>query len=86
MINVSFLCLYLLDNGKYQCPVLRENGCLFSFDSRPLACSNAYPCFSGELYHNFLERKRKEVGAQYLLLNETYQKWTNHRNYDTFMK
>jgi hypothetical protein len=76
----------LFDNGKYQCPVLRENGCLLSFDSRPLACSNAYPCFSGELYHNFLERKRKEVDAQYLLLNEIYQKWTNHRNYDTSMK
>jgi hypothetical protein len=76
----------LFDNGKYQCPVLRENGCLLSFDSRPLACSNAYPCFSGELYHNFLERKRKDIDVQYIVLNEIFQKWTNHRNYDTSMK
>jgi len=69
----------IFDNGKYQCPVLRENGCLLSFDSRPLACSNAYPCFSGELYHNYLQRKRKEIEAQYIFLNKVFQKWTNSR-------
>lgn len=72
----------IFDNGKYQCPVLSENGCLLSFYSRPLACSNAYPCFSGELYHNYLERKRKEIDAQYIFLNKVFQKWTNGRNCD----
>jgi len=76
----------IFDNGKYQCPVLRENGCLLSFDSRPLACSNAYPCFSGELYHNYLQRKRKEIDVQYIFLNKVFQKWTNGRNCDIFIK
>lgn len=76
----------IFDNGKYQCPVLRENGCLLSFDTRPLVCSNAYPCFSGELYHNYLQRKRKEIDAQYIFLNKVFQKWTSGRNCDTFIK
>jgi len=69
----------IFDNGNYQCPVLRENGCLLSFDNRPLVCSNAYPCFSGELYHNYLQGKRKEIDAQYIFLNNIFQKWTNRR-------
>jgi hypothetical protein len=72
----------VFDNGKYQCPVLRENGCLLSFDNRPIACSNAYPCFSGELYHNYLERKKKEIDVQYILLNKLFQKWTRGRKCD----
>ena len=72
----------IFDNGKYQCPVLRENGCLLSFDNRPIACSNAYPCFSGELYHNYLERKKKEIDVQYMLLNKLFQKWTRGRKCD----
>jgi hypothetical protein len=74
------------DNGKYQCPVLRENGCLLSFDSRPLVCSNAYPCFSGELYRSYLEKKRKIIDAQYISLNEIFQKWTSGGNCDIFIK
>jgi hypothetical protein len=76
----------IFDNGKYQCPVLRENGCLLSFDTRPLVCSNAYPCFSGELYHNYLQRKRKEIDAHYIFLNKIFQKWTSGRNCDTPIK
>ncbi len=73
----------VFDNGKYQCPLLRENGCFLSFYSRPLACSNAYPCFSGDLYHDYLEKHRKKINAQYIFLNEVFKKWTNHRNCDT---
>ena len=75
----------IFDNGKYQCPVLRGNGCLLSFDNRPLVCSNAYPCFSGELYHNYLKKKKKEIDAQYILLNEVLQKWTRGRKCDIFI-
>lgn len=60
------------NNGKYQCPVLRENGCSLSFDSRPLVCSNAYPCFSGESYHEFLRKQRKEIDVQYIFLEEVF--------------
>ena len=73
----------IFDNGKYQCPILRENGCLLSFNSRPLACSNAYPCFSGELYHNYLKKHRTEIDTQYILLHEIFQKWTSGGNCDT---
>ena len=61
------------NNGKYQCPILRENGCSLSFDSRPLACSNAYPCFAGESFHNFLSKQRKEIDVQYIFLKEVCQ-------------
>ncbi|NQT70738.1 MAG: hypothetical protein HQ552_14315, partial [Desulfobacteraceae bacterium] len=57
-----------LNNGKYQCPVLRKNGCLLAFDSRPLVCSNAYPCFAGASYHEFLKKQRKKINVQHLLL------------------
>ncbi len=63
-----------LNNGKYQCPVLRENGCLLSFDSRPLVCSNAYPCFAGASYHEFLKKQRKKINVQHLLLKEILKK------------
>ena len=61
-----------LNNGKYQCPVLRRNGCLLSFDSRPIACSNAYPCFAGESFHKFLLKQRKEIDVQYIFLKEVF--------------
>ncbi len=62
------------NNGKYQCPVHRKNGCLLSFDSRPLVCSNAYPCFAGASYHGFLKKQRKKINVQYALLKEILQK------------
>jgi hypothetical protein len=63
-----------LHNGKYQCPVHRKNGCLLSFDSRPLVCSNAYPCFAGASYHKLLKKQRKKINVQYALLKEILQK------------
>ena len=65
-----------LNNGKYQCPVLRKNGCLLSRKSRPLVCSNAYPCFAGSSYHEFLKKQRKKINAQHGLLKEILQKYT----------
>ena len=62
------------DNGKYQCPLLCENGCSLSFGSRPLACSNAYPCFLGDSYYEFLENQRKEMNIQHMLLEEVLRK------------
>jgi len=59
-----------LNNGKYQCPLLRENGCLLSFDSRPLVCSIAYPCFAGASYHEFLKKQQKKINVQHVLLKE----------------
>jgi hypothetical protein len=59
-----------LNNGKYQCPVLSKSGCLLSFNSRPLVCSNAYPCFAGATYHEFLEKQRKKINVLHVLLKE----------------
>jgi len=61
------------DNGKYQCPILRENGCLLPFDIRPLACSNAYPCFAGGSFYDFLSKQRKEIDVQYIFLKEVFE-------------
>jgi hypothetical protein len=61
------------NNGRHQCPVLRENGCSLSFESRPLVCSNAYPCFAGEFFHKFLLKQRKEIDIQYSFLKEIFQ-------------
>jgi hypothetical protein len=62
-----------LNNGEYQCPVLRKSGCLLSFRSRPLVCSNAYPCFAGASYHEFLKKQRKKINVQQVLLKEILQ-------------
>jgi len=62
-----------LNSGKYQCPVLRNSGCLLSFDSRPLVCSNAYPCFAGASYHEFLKKQQKKIHVQHVLLKEILQ-------------
>jgi len=48
-----------LNNNIYQCPLLIKNGCFLEFNSRPAVCTNAYPCFAGQLYREFLENKKK---------------------------
>ena len=58
------------NSGKNQCPLLLVSGCFLSFDSRPLVCSNAYPCFAGESYHKFLDKQKKEINTQYRILKE----------------
>ncbi|MBW1842561.1 MAG: hypothetical protein JRI75_12340 [Deltaproteobacteria bacterium] len=59
-----------VNNGKYQCPVLRKSGCLLSFHNRPLVCANAYPCFAGAPYHEFLKKQRKKINVQYVSIKE----------------
>jgi hypothetical protein len=56
--------------GRNQCPLLLESGCFLSFGSRPLVCSNAYPCFAGESYHRFLDNQKIEINTQYMVLRE----------------
>ncbi len=59
-----------LDADHYQCPFLDPYGCIFSFDSRPVACSNAWPCFMSDSYHSFMEKERKEIKKYYCILKE----------------
>ena len=61
------------NKGGNQCPLLLESGCFLSFGSRPLVCSNAYPCFAGKSYHRFLDNQKKELNAQYTVLRELTQ-------------
>lgn len=65
----------VFDNGNYQCPILRENGCSLSFASRPLVCSNAYPCFAGGSFYDFLSKQRIGIDVQYILLREVFEKY-----------
>ncbi len=38
------------------CPMLLKNGCYFSFEHRPISCTNAYPCFNDRSYWNEKEK------------------------------
>ena len=49
----------------YQCPMLMANGCLLSFENRPVLCSSAYPCFAGNVYQDFLEQEKDKLGRLY---------------------
>jgi hypothetical protein len=40
----------IAQNQKHQCPVLQNEGCFFSFEQRPVSCTNAYPCFNDHAY------------------------------------
>ncbi len=46
---------------RFQCPLLQSNGCSFSFEQRPFACTVAFPCHAGESYHRFTTEKRNEI-------------------------
>jgi hypothetical protein len=46
---------------SYQCPLLTENGCMFTFDERPLVCTIAYPCFAGQSYWNYLDAEKRKI-------------------------
>jgi len=45
--------------GRYQCPFLQPDGCVFTFEQRPLACTVAYPCHAGESYHRFADDTKR---------------------------
>jgi hypothetical protein len=50
-----------VDDQAYRCPLLREDGCIFSFANRPLVCTNAFPCMAGSDYWQYKETFRKEI-------------------------
>lgn len=64
-------------NNKYQCPLLKKNGCFLDFDTRPFFCTNAYPCFIQNQYWQFLAVKKKEIQAIYYFLNNFLQPFIN---------
>jgi len=46
---------------KHQCPILLEYGCFFSFEERPVVCTNAYPCFNDREYWNEKDIKLYQI-------------------------
>ncbi len=62
------------DDQEYQCPLLRQDGCMLSFQTRPLTCAAAYPCFAGQSYWNFLEIKKKQINTLYQELNQVLKR------------
>ena len=63
-----------LKDDRHQCPFLDPDGCIFSFDTRPVACANAWPCFMSDAYHAFMEKERKEIRKYYHVLRELYDR------------
>lgn len=51
------------DDRGYQCPLLRKDGCIFSFENRPVVCTSAFPCLAGTVYWQYKESFRKEIDA-----------------------
>ena len=49
----------IFNNRKNQCPILLESGCYLSFEQRPIACTNAYPCFADRSY--WVEKEKKNI-------------------------
>ncbi len=47
----------------YQCPLLLKDGCIFTFATRPVVCTTAFPCFAGADYWQFKESYRKDIDA-----------------------
>lgn len=56
------------DFGARGCPFLTPGGCVFSFQSRPILCANAYPCFMSDGFHAFLETRRKDINRRFDVL------------------
>ena len=61
--------------GPHQCPVLKPDGCALPFESRPLVCSNAYPCLAGQKYHDFLQSMEEEIQVRFAELREVLDKY-----------
>ncbi len=45
----------------YHCPLLQKNGCIFGFENRPVACTNAFPCLVGQEYWQYKERFKNDI-------------------------
>jgi hypothetical protein len=46
---------------QYKCPMLKEKGCIFSFEERPVVCTIAYPCFAGQIYWEYHQKEKKRI-------------------------
>jgi len=72
-------------NKRYQCPLLRKEGCTFAFQSRPMVCTSAFPCLAGGEYWVYKERFRKDIDSIYTdirrLLAITGQERSLHEDY-----
>ena len=55
-------------NERYQCPLLRKDGCIFAFQSRPIVCTSAFPCLAGGEYWQYKEKFRKDIETIYAAL------------------
>lgn len=56
------------------CPFLMPDGCLLPFQSRPILCANAYPCFMSDGFHAFLELRRREIKIHFRELSYIAQR------------
>lgn len=61
------------ENKSYQCPLLCEDGCFFSFNERPIVCTNAYPCFAEREYWELIQTKKKRIKNLYFSMEEILQ-------------
>ena len=46
---------------SHKCPLLREDGCILTFDNRPVVCTNAFPCMAGSEYWQYKETFREDT-------------------------
>lgn len=59
---------------RYQCPLLTETGCFFSFAARPMTCTAAYPCFATQDYWDFCRARQPAVTSAREVLAEVIRR------------
>ncbi len=64
------------DGRGSRCFLLTKDGCVLSFQSRPIACTNAYPCFMTDAYWQFLQGKRQSTETLYRELRRILDAYT----------
>ncbi len=52
-----------VESPAYRCPLLCDDGCIFSFANRPVVCTNAFPCMAGADFWQYKERFREDIDA-----------------------
>ena len=58
------------DSQSGQCALLMPDGCFLSFRSRPMVCTNAYPCFAGRAYWEIKEAGNRRAKPFFKELND----------------
>jgi hypothetical protein len=66
--------------SSYQCPLLRKDGCIFAFQSRPIACTSAFPCMVGGEYWAYKESFRKDIDDIYAVIRHIINNRTCKRH------